>query len=1340
MVALLICVSLLGGPLISGNTGSFGQTWSSQRNDGLGSPSSLSTGGSPSGGQDSDARTAAVSDHSISRGFVANAGQIDDPRILYAYHGASTTYGFAPGGLLVNLMDDEGATVTLTVEFMDAKPVSPAGQERITGTFNYLLGSKSDDGLTGVETFQKVVYRELFQGIDLVFHITPAGLKYDYIVAPGADPRQIRQVYGAVAGPAPELALGADGALRIITGSAELRETAPYSYQLLEGEESKVRSWFSIRGHTVSYHLEPYDATRKLVIDPLIYSTYLGGDDGNESFGSRIAGGPDNSVYVCGSTSALDFPTTLASFTESHKGDLDIFLTRLDANGTEVLYSTFIGGSGRDSCSGLALDDAGNIYLAGSTVSADFPTTEGAFSNISDGYTEEGFVMKLNPQGDRLIFSTFYGGEGRDTIVALDLDARDSVIAVGYTNSGNLPTTANGFAPEADLELSYWDCFLFKLSPDGSRLEYASYFGGNSSDYCKQMTLGPDGSVYLVGETISSDLPTTPDAYSDSIGGNFDTFIARFDTDLSGSASLTYASYFGGQQADHATDVAVDQEGKVYLLGQTWSEDLPIPPEAYQNSSQYQDLFVVKLDPGSSTIEAGSYLGGSNSDWGVSITLDELSNVNILGNTYSPDINTTANAFQERYNDNGDLFLTVLNANLTLASYASYFGGGGYDYGTDLMIDPANGTTVHITGYTNSLEFPVTMTSHDVYSSGKGYGRDAVVFKVNPSADLPKAVIDDITPSTAIEGDNVTFRGHAKEGSLWGWCVWYSSLDGQLHYDNGLTSQFTSNNLSVGEHRIWFGVLDQSGVWSDHANRVITIRAGPRPDAHIRSIAPSPAKVGENILFQGLGLDNGNLTRYEWRSNLDGELYNGTSDNFTLDDLSLGNHRIYFMVQDEDGLWSQEVDRQLAVVENQAPNLKVVSPKNGATIFGTVKISGTAHDLDGEVRKVEYRIDGQGWHEVVGTHLWYLQLDTTTLTDGKHSLSFRSYDGLDHSTIKSRQITIDNLNGSYFRPDLKITVDGVSVPSPVAGSTTDIEIIVDNVGRLEGIVNLSVYLGASVHGNIIGSSLLTIANGSFVTAHIPWTPGQAGETTLFIVLFDHSVVKETNLDNNQAEVTVEVTRAAQPVQDDGPLVVVGAPQMMVISTGLFGGLFLLALAGHEGLRYRAFLTLFPLYSHLKKNEIEKDLKEQSVRGRIYQHIIENPGTHFSLIRKAVKAGNGTTCYHLDVLEREGFVKSIKKGRCRYYFETGIHFPYKLQTRISATALMAMNALHEAGCVSVTELADLLDRSIPTASDTIKTLQRRGFVECQREHKIKLCSLTDRGESFLLKHINEASSN
>ncbi len=1333
LVVLLFLLPLLGGlltffqPLPSSDTGS------------IDPQATINLAGDSADTSDPASSDPATSDSVPlgGHGFTVNDGQAGDTRIKFIHRGEGATYGFMVGGYQILLAGRHGRAETLTVEFANGNPASPAGVEPLSRTTSYLMGKEPDNWMAGVQTYGKVIYRELHPGIDLVFSSTPSGLKYDYLVAPDAEPGLIRQVYTGSAGSAPRLTLRADGSLLVNIGTAELREAPPYTYQTVAGEPHEVDSDFHIEGQTVSYDLAPHDTTRELVIDPLIYSTYLGGDDGNESYTGRIAIGPYDSVYVCGSTMALDFPISNTTFTEAHKGGHDIFLTRLNATGREVLYSTFIGGSGRDSCSGLAIDEVGNIYLSGTTNSPDFPTTQGSFANTSNGRTEEGFVLKLNPKGDGLIFSTYYGGEGYDVITDMVFDEQHRVIATGYTNSWDLPTTANGFDPWAKDQQSDWNCFLFQLDPTGSFLEYASYFGGNSSEYCNRMDLGPDGSVYLAGETLSRNLPTTPGAYANSSRGGYDVFLARFNTSLSGNASLTYASYLGGQSTDDASDLAVDGEGKVYLMGQTWSDDLPIPQEGYQSSKQDQDIFVIKLDLDTSTVEAGTYLGGSSSDWGIALALDDLSNVHVLGSTYSTDLNTTSTAFQERYNNKGDIFLTVLNADLTNASYVSYFGGASYDYATDLVLDPDNRTTAFVTGHTNSIDFPVTMASHDISSSGQGYTRDAVVFKISPSSELPRAIIDSITPTAAIQGDNVTFTGHAKVGSLWGWCAWYSSLDGLLNHTTGLASQFTTDDLSVGEHRIWFRVLDQSGVWSDDVNRVITIRPGPRPDAIIRSIAPSPAKAGEPVIFLGVGLDNGNLSRYVWRSSLDGELYNGSEANFTLDNLSLGDHHIYFMVQDDEGLWSQEVGRQLAVVENLAPAIKVVSLDDGATIYGTVKMSGTAYDLDGDITRVEYRVDGQGWQEAVGTYLWYLQLDTTFHTDGEHSLSFRSYDGLEHSPEVTYRVTIDNLNGSRLRPDFRITSNYMSVHSPVSGSPTEIEIRVDNVGLLEGTVNVSLYLGAVAPDGLIGSSQLTIpANGSG-TALIPWTPSISGENLLRVVLSDRSAVPETELGDNQAELMVRVGKAE--ASDDGPLATVGAPEAVAISAGAFGGLFLLGLAGHEGLRYRAFLTLFPLYSHLRKNEIEKDLKEQSVRGRIYQHIIENPGTHFSLIRKAVKAGNGTTCYHLDVLEREGFVKSIKKGRCRYYFETGIHFPYRLQTRISATAMSAMNALHQAGCVSVSELAELLDKSIPTASDTIKTLQRKGFVECEREHKVKLCSLTDKGVSFLLKHIKETPS-
>jgi Beta-propeller repeat len=320
----------------------------------------------------------------------------------------------------------------------------------------------------------------------------------------------------------------------------------------------------------------------------LLYSTYLGGSDGND-IGYGIAIGAADSAYVTGYTSSANFPTTPGAF-DTSLNSFDAFVTKLAPDGRSLAYSTYLGGSATDLGFGIAVDAARSAYVTGETVSLDFPTTPGAFGSSLD-LAQDAFVTKLAPNGASLVYSSYLGGSSYDNGVGVAVDAAGSAYLTGQTQSVDFPTTPGAFDTSADGA----DEFVTKLAPDGASLVYSTYLGGGGGEYSFGIAVDGAGSAYVTGQTSSDNFPTTPGALSSSLDGPTDAFATKL---VPSGASLAYSTYLGGSSFDGGGGaIAVDAAGSAYVTGQTQSVDFPTTPGAFDTSlNGCCDAFVTKLE------------------------------------------------------------------------------------------------------------------------------------------------------------------------------------------------------------------------------------------------------------------------------------------------------------------------------------------------------------------------------------------------------------------------------------------------------------------------------------------------------------------------------------------------------------------------------------------------------------------------------------------------------------------------------------------------------------------------------------------------------------------------
>jgi hypothetical protein len=647
--------------------------------------------------------------HSLVRSqFYENIGQIDNDDLMF--------YGKVQGGVIgfgesrVYLWQ-EGENGSVILSFCGAKCVAPKGVDEVSHRTNYFLGDQGT--YTGVRGFSCIVYDNLWFGVSLVYRSTAAGAKYEFRLAPGADPADIKvQCEGHDC-----LVIGVDS-VRIETNKWAFMDEGLKVFQNRREIEAE---FMSCGPESFGVLIGDYDRSEALVIDPLLYSTFVGGSE--EDCGEAIAVDSSGNAYVAGNTRSSDFPT-VNGHDSSHNGVSDCFVFKLSSTGDSLLYSTFVSGSGYDRGASIAVDSSGNAYVTGETQSSDFPTIN-AYDSSHNG-TEDCFVFKLSPTGDSLLYSTFVGGSDWDQGASIAVDSSGNAYVAGETESSDFPTV-NAYD---DSHNGSYDCFVFKLSSTGDSLLYSTFVGGSSYDHGASIAVDSSGSAYVTGYTDSSDFPAV-NAYDSSHDSYSDCFV--FKLSATGD-SLLYSTFVGGSHNDHGASIAVDSSGNAYVTGQTSSSDFPTV-NAYDSSQNgYGDCFVFSLSATGDSLLYSTFVGGSNHDRGASIAVDSSGSAYVTGGTKSSNF-PTVNAYNTWADLVHECFVLRLSATGDSLLYSTFVGGRGYGYGYgsvsgySIAVDPSG--NAYVTGYTSSSDFPTVNAYDDSYN---GYS-DCFVFILSDTSD-----------------------------------------------------------------------------------------------------------------------------------------------------------------------------------------------------------------------------------------------------------------------------------------------------------------------------------------------------------------------------------------------------------------------------------------------------------------------------------------------------------------------------------------------------------------------------------------------------------------------------
>jgi hypothetical protein len=626
----------------------------------------------------------------------------------------------------------KSAAIDMRLVGGNLKPEIVAGGE-LPGVTNYFVGSDPKRWHTGVKQYSAVSYSDVYPGVNMVFHGAQRQLEFDFVVSPGADPKAIGLGFKG----AEMLATDAAGNLVLASSAGDVVLHKPVAYQDKDGTREIVEAAFQVKNRNeVALYLGEYDRKRELVIDPsLSYSTYLGGTAEDDAYAIAIDG--SGNAYVTGQTQSTDFPPVTGAFSTTNAGGFDVFVSKIAANGSSLLYSTYIGGSGNDSGNAIAVDGSGNAFVAGGTngpATTSFPTTAGAYKTTFQGGNVDAFVLELASSGGSLMFSTFLGGTGDDVANGIAIDTT-GVYVVGLT-SGNFPTTAGAFQTTPS---GSSNGFVTKLNTSGSALNYSTYLGGSSSDFAAAVAVAA-GNAYVTGATTNSAFPITPGTAfqpacgSDGTcnGGSEDAFVTVFN---STGTQLVYSSFLGGEGNDRGLGIALDGSGDAYITGLTQSSlHFPLKSALQSTLGGIQDAFVTEVNPaasGSASLIYSTLIGGSQVDTGTGIAVDANKNAYITGQTNSTDFPKAA-ATQSAIGGGQDAFVSEISASGSSLLFSTYLGGL-LDENTFLSISPLGaiavdgaGANIYVAGNTASSPFPVTT---GVLQPTYGLGTDAFVAK-----------------------------------------------------------------------------------------------------------------------------------------------------------------------------------------------------------------------------------------------------------------------------------------------------------------------------------------------------------------------------------------------------------------------------------------------------------------------------------------------------------------------------------------------------------------------------------------------------------------------------------
>ena len=822
------------------------------------------------GGQTTDTYESILRKEAQTVQFEENKGQWPSD-ILYRHTSGQASYQFLKNGVSIGILepgkknskperDEKGRLKDRTettqeettrnglvwnLEFVGANnDPNVVGEKKRLHTINYM---KPGLHLTGVANYGEVWYEDIYEKTDVRFYGKDGAslMEYDFVVRPGGDYRNIRLRMAGVDG----LCLSEEGELLFQTPFGEMKKGKPYTYQVIDGEEREVPSSYVIHeNNEISFHLDgPLDASEPLVIDPTVleWSAYVGA-----SFTTRVIGLQVNSmgeVYASGYVANNGFPVTPGAFQVTKNGGSDIFVSKISADGSTLLASTFIGGSAGDGGGNISLDQNGNVYLVSSSFSSDFPITAGAFQTTRKG-DRDLVIAKLNPSLSTLLFGTYLGGaQGYDRFEEIFVSPTGELIIVGLTSSTDFPVTAGAYQT---VHSGGNDITISKLNTTGTSLVYSTFLGSPTSESRLKAKLNSLGEVVMTGST-GPNYPLTPDAF-DNIQSGGEMFYSRLSAD---GSTLLYSTYLGGSYYDERPVIAVDANDNVFIGLTTYSFDYPVTLGAYQ--SDYNEyggggsVAITAFSPTNDVIYS-TYFGTQNTDLIYAMAANDAGEL-VFGGESAADYGfPLVNPIHGNKHNGYEGYVAKLNASgtdLIFSTFYSYALWANWDRSNSLKLAP-NGD-IYITGYS---DFNLQVTPDAVVPSNSGYA-PYFIAKLSPAGDLIYGTYIRSETNTMVvnqEGD-LFVAGEYRGGSS------YSGLTTEGAFNATTESQAMVYKIS--------SCAPASNNTISPATQTVCIQGTPDTLVGTTASLLLPNLIYQDVVFPYPDI---NESSYQWQSSLDG--------------------------------------------------------------------------------------------------------------------------------------------------------------------------------------------------------------------------------------------------------------------------------------------------------------------------------------------------------------------------------------------------------------------------------------------------------------------------------------
>lgn len=631
----------------------------------------------------------------LSLGYEENRGQAD-PAALYVGRGSRLRIALTRTSAVYTVSNDEvTGSVAMSFGATEATQVAPDGEP--VGVANYLRGGR-DEWQTNVPSFGRIRYENVAPGIDAVFHGTRNAPEYDFIVAPGADPKAIAMTFDG----AGSTTIDEAGNLRLATAAGEIILNAPRLYQVADGQRQPVKGAFVRDGETVRFDVGSYDASRELVIDPVVdYCTFVGGN-GDERINDAKVDSNGN-LFIVGQTLSTNFP--VIGGLGGNESGMDAFVTKIGAGGFDFVFSTYLGGSDTDNANGLALAN-GKIYIAGSTSSNSFPTVN-AYDNSPNGL--DAFLTVLNSTGSTVLYSTVIGGGNNDIGNAVAVDVNGNAFLAGETLetgflSANFPTKSpSSLDPfQKNFGGGRSDAFVCKFDPDESgntSLVYSTLLGGSEGEGVEDIVVDANERAYVCGYTESPDFPRQSAMQNTYGGGTDDAFVTKFNAD---GTTVFYSTFLGGSGIDEAFGIALDplNPTRPTIVGHTTSTNFPTTSPVQASKNGPEDMFITKLNDAGTSRLFSTYWGGPANESAQDVSFDRLGNAYAVGfsNNAFPQINGLGLG-----GGTGLVYVEIGPTNSVVQSTSTGIAGNGEAIGIDL------GGDVLVAATTSNVTQPITV-------------------------------------------------------------------------------------------------------------------------------------------------------------------------------------------------------------------------------------------------------------------------------------------------------------------------------------------------------------------------------------------------------------------------------------------------------------------------------------------------------------------------------------------------------------------------------------------------------------------------------------------------------